>query len=178
MKQNNIKTLVLISLVLALSTTTILALEKDSKAIRPVTPSLVFDLWATNLQNIPQLTGDLQIKKEMEREVLIKSSTAKTPIDVLTRIKDFCAVLDKIRRKNGLSQTYLRPISEQTENSRKRVYLNSAYITDSLNELIAHLNPDLEKNASRTRLSYFSDHSPTKAYELIDLAVRRIEMVM
>ncbi len=144
-----------------------------------LTPSHVFSLW-TNINNA-LITSARIVSNDAVTETVAamrpKIFIGKVPADVLERARAVREKLDSLRRNSGLKQTILFN-SDQGRITPSDVYLNSGHVLDGLVGWLIHgTGPDLLASRFYVRHKY-SGKTPSDVFGLVDLANRRLEMIL
>lgn len=106
-----------------------------------------------------------------------KSFAGKVPADVLERARAAREKLDSLRRNSGLEQTVLID-SNEGRITPSDVYLNSGHVLDGLVGWLIHgTGPELLASRFYVRHKY-SGKTPSDVFGLVDLANRRLEMIL
>ena len=144
-----------------------------------LTPRHVFSLW-TNINNALIASARIVSNDAVTESVATmgpKVFIGKVPADVLERARAVREKLDSLRRNSGLKQTVLSD-SNEGRITPSDVYLNSGNVLDGLVGWLIHgTGPDLL--ASRFYVRHkFSAKTPSDVFGLVDLANRRLEMIL
>ncbi|MDP6342944.1 MAG: hypothetical protein QF578_19340 [Alphaproteobacteria bacterium] len=145
-----------------------------------LTPNQVVSLW-TNI-NAALLDSAAAIAKDPGLQGQMKALTpgqfkGKKPSDVLGRVAEFRDRLDKLRARGGLPAT-----SRYGEGDGKItpsvVFLNSGRV---LNATVDWLIRNTERDqlvSQYYRRHAFSGKTPSHAFAMVDLAVRRLDLIL
>ncbi len=176
MKKTPIKSAAGIVLALALSLTT-----PDAGALGPgLTPSLVYGMWA-NINDIVLAIGGAVLADPVVRgrvgDIETKPFFAKEPGDLLKKIAGFHDRLNRLRVRDGLKANHLLvPVGGQA--AVGDIFIHSGHVLDELAEwLITKTGPNKLITRFYERRD-FSDRTFSDIYGLIDLADRRLTMIL
>ncbi len=145
-----------------------------------LTPSNVFSLW-TNVNNALIAVAGASSRsagwtKGVETTARV-GFEGKNPGDVLERVAAFRDKLDRLRRTSGLSATR-RYREDSGTVTPSVVFLNSGYVLDSVVEwLIESTGREQLVSPFYTRHD-FSAKTPNDVFGLVDLANRRIDIIL
>ena len=145
-----------------------------------LTPSNVFSLW-TNINDalltVTSISPDNSNWANKVEASAPRAFTDKTPAAVLERVFEFRGKLDRLRRKDGMAKT------AQYENgdgvvSPSVVFLNSGYVLDGVALWIVRKTTKEQLVSRFFRRHDVSGKTPSDVFGLVDLANRRIDMIL
>lgn len=145
-----------------------------------LTPSHVYSLWTNingSLVTVARvISGDPAWRKRLTAYSARKFE-GKRPSDVLRRVADYRAKLDRLLRRESLALTKQLPAGEE-EVTPSEVYLNSGFVLNAqVRWLIVNTGP--EQTVSQFYYRHdFSGETPSDVFALVDLANRRLDEIL
>ena len=145
-----------------------------------LTPSHVVSLWTNTNSALETMARILTKDASLQQKVKAtkpQNFTGKKPADVLRRVGEFREKLDRLRQKTSLSPTkrYRHGTGTVTPSV---VFLNSGHVLDATVHWVI-------KNSGKDQLvsPFYIRHdisgkTPSHAYSMVDLANRRIDMIL
>ncbi len=145
-----------------------------------LTPSNVLSLW-TNVNNalvaVAIVTSGGADRAQRVKATTPETFAGKTPADVLERVAEFRDKLDRLRRKAGLPATQ-RYQEDGGTVTPSVVFLNSGHVLDAVVQwLVKHTDRQQLVSPFYARHD-FSGKTPSDVYGSVDLANRRIDIIL
>lgn len=141
-----------------------------------ITPNQPYDIWLDINELVPLLTP-VASKYRAAKQVRAGAFSGKTPTNVLSNVEIFRARLDRIRAKYGLEKTRVYRSDTGEKVSPAIVYINSGHVFDAVVELLLKTNPKDETYRNHFFRQYPKGKTPTHVFELVDMAIRRLDRV-
>lgn len=145
-----------------------------------LTPSHVFSLWTNTNNALETMAGILTKDSSLRQKVKAttpRGFTGKKPADVLRRVAEFREKLDRLRQKGSLPPTK-RFVHGTGTITPSVVFLNSGHVLDATVQWVI-------KNSGKDQLvsPFYVRHdisgkTPSDAFAMVDLANRRIDMIL
>lgn len=145
-----------------------------------LTPGHVYSTWS-NLNDCLLAIGREQSHDETVSDQLASMEptvyAGKKPADVLARVGEFQVGLNRLRASWNLSSLPQIPQDYERVTPRE-VYLNSGTVTDALVEILILLSGPEQQVSPFYAHNEFDGMSPSDVFGLVDLAVRRLEIIL
>lgn len=150
-----------------------LAFEQYGK----ITPSGPFHLWRGIEEFVPLLMPNPTQARKI-RAIKAQKFRGKTPGDVLTHLARFRRKLNRLSEKYKLRKTeiFRSPTGEKV--SPAIVYINSGHVYDAVVRLLLVANPKDQSYREIFTIPYPKGKTPSDVYRLVDLAIRKINVLL
>jgi len=145
-----------------------------------LTPSHVVGLWSNVNDCVDAAVKSVAKKQGLDAQVSaisLDSFEGKKPSHVLGKVAVVRDKIDKLRKKAGLGKVavFKNPDGKITPSV---VYLNSGHVLDGLADWVARNASSGQLVADCYRAKKFSGKTPSHAFGMVDLANRRLDLVL
>ena len=153
----------------------------EREASLGMTPNQVFNVWF-NINEALIAASDVIAPESGVKEALMELSPASVPdgkqlVDVLIRVETFRQRLDALRRSEGLPTS--RTVQFRSpEVTSSYVFVNSSHLLNALVDWLIRNTPPEQLVGRFYRRRDFHDKTLDEVYALVDLAQRRMELLL
>ncbi|MEE8395152.1 MAG: hypothetical protein V3S29_03795 [bacterium] len=142
-----------------------------------IPPDGPFHLWLGINEFMPLLTANSS-KARAIRAVKAKRFRGKTPGAVLGNVVRFRNKLNRVLAKYRLDKTreFRSPTGEKV--SPSIVYINAGHVYDSVVGVLLEANPKNQTYREIFLIPYPKGKTPSDVFELVDLAIRKLDLLL
>lgn len=145
-----------------------------------LTPNHVFALW-TNVNScllaLAAQEEDGEALVEDLKDLEVRSFEDKVPSDVLLAVETVRSRVDIVRSRADLAPTAVYHDQSQVV-TPSNVFLNSGHVLDGLADFVARQDKAASLVTSCYEPQLFTGKTPSNVFELVDLATRRIDVIL